>query len=81
MCTRLLSAIQRLGIMPVTPMRFGVSCCSRLRLHRVDKFDPVTSGCKVEHSNEALGELVISGGKGAVGFEVADHALDPIAHA
>jgi len=47
----------------------------------VDKFDPVTSGCKVEHSNEALGELVISGGKGAVGFEVADHALDPIAHA
>ena len=45
----------------------------------MDKFEPVFDGGEVEHSGEALGELVVSGGDGAVDFEMTDHALDAVA--
>jgi hypothetical protein len=45
----------------------------------VDKFDPVTRACDVEHSKEAVGELVVAGGDSSIDLEVADHALDAVA--
>ena len=41
-----------------------------IRLGRVDKFDPVTRGCEVQHSKEGIGELIISCGDGALDLEV-----------
>ena len=35
----------------------------------------------MEHSEEAVGEFVVAGGEGAVGFEMADAAFDPAAQA
>lgn len=45
----------------------------------MDKFDPVSCCGEMKHSEEAVGELVVSGGDGAVDFEMTDHALDPVA--
>ena len=45
----------------------------------VDKFEPVSGSGKMDHSEEAVGELVIAGGDGAIDFEMAEHALDAIA--
>ena len=45
----------------------------------MDKFEPVSGGGEVDHAEEAAGELVITGGDGAVDLEVAEHALDAIA--
>ena len=44
----------------------------------MDKFEPVSFSGEVEHSEEAAGELVVSGGDGAVDLEVAEHALDAV---
>jgi len=33
----------------------------------------------MDHSEEAVGKLVVSGGVGAVDFELSEHALDAIA--
>lgn len=45
----------------------------------MDKFEPV-SGCgKVDHAEEAVGQLIVSGGDRTVDLEVAEHALDAIA--
>ncbi len=49
------------------------------KLGGVDKFEPVSGGGEVDHAEEAVGHLVISGGDGAVGLEVAEHALDAVA--
>ena len=48
-------------------------------LGRVDKFEPVSRGGEMNHAEEAVGELVVAGGGGAVDFEVAEHALDAVA--
>ena len=45
----------------------------------MDKFEPVFDCRQVEHAEEALGELVVSCGDGAVDLEMADHALDAVA--
>lgn len=45
----------------------------------MDKFEPVSGGGKLDHAEEAVGKLVVSGGNGAVDLEMAEHALDPIA--
>lgn len=45
----------------------------------MDKFEPV-SGCgEMDHAEEAVGQLIISGRDGAVDFELAEHAFDAIA--
>lgn len=48
-------------------------------LGRVDKFEPVSCCGEMEHSEEAVGEFVVSRGDGAVDFEMTDHALDAVA--
>ncbi len=45
----------------------------------MDKFEPVSGGGDVNHAEEAFGELIISGGDGAVNFQTAEEALDVIA--
>ncbi len=45
----------------------------------MDKFEPVFDGGEMEHSEEALGELVVSRGDGTVDFEMTDHAFDAVA--
>lgn len=50
-----------------------------LNLGSVDKFEPVSGGCEIDHSEEAVGKLVIAGGDGPVDFEMAEHALNAVA--
>ena len=45
----------------------------------VDKFEPVSGGGDMDHAEEAFGELVVSGGDGAVDFQTAKVAFDVIA--
>ena len=33
----------------------------------------------MDHAEEAVGQLIVSGGDGAVDFEMAQHALDAVA--
>lgn len=44
----------------------------------VDKFEPVSCGSDVDHAEEALGELVITGGDGAVDFQATEKAFDMV---
>jgi len=44
----------------------------------VDKFEPVSGGGDMDHAEEAVGELVVAGGDGAVDFEMTEHALDAV---
>ena len=45
----------------------------------MDKFEPVSGGSDMDHAEEAVGQLVVSGGDGAVDLELAEHALDAVA--
>ena len=45
----------------------------------VDKFEQVSGGGEMDHSEEAVGQLIVSGGDGAVDFELSEHAFDPVA--
>ncbi|TWH84519.1 hypothetical protein IQ25_02274, partial [Novosphingobium taihuense] len=45
----------------------------------VDKFEPVSGGGEMDHPEEAVGQLIVSGGDGAVDFKLPEHALDAIA--
>lgn len=45
----------------------------------VDKFEPVSGGGEMDHSEKAVGQLIVSGGDGAVDLELPEHALDAIA--
>ena len=45
----------------------------------MDKFEPVSGGGEMDHAEEAVGQLIVSGGDGAVNLEVAEHALDAVA--
>lgn len=45
----------------------------------MDKFEPVSGGGQVEHTEETFGELVVAGGDGAVDFEMTEHAFDAVA--
>lgn len=44
----------------------------------VDKFEPVSGGGDMDHSEEAVGKLVVAGGDGAVDLEMAEHAFDAV---
>ena len=39
----------------------------------------MSSSGEVDHAAEAVGQLVVAGGDGAVDLEVAEHALDALA--
>lgn len=45
----------------------------------MDKFEPVSGGRDMNHVEEAVGQLVVSGGGCAVDLEVAKHAFDAVA--
>jgi len=45
----------------------------------VDKFEPVSGGGEMDHSEKAAGQLIVSAGNGAVDLEVSEHALDSVA--
>lgn len=45
----------------------------------MDKFEPVSGGGKMDHSEEAIGQLIVSGCDGAVNLELSGHSLDAIA--
>lgn len=49
------------------------------RLGCVRKLEPVSGGREMDHSEEAVGQLIVSGGDGAVDLELPVHALDAIA--
>lgn len=40
----------------------------------VDKFEPVSGGGEMDHSEEAVCKLVVAGGYGAVDLELSEHA-------
>src|SRR5579883_1704294 len=44
----------------------------------VDKFAAIAESRQMQHTEEALGKLVIAGGDCAVDFEMAEHALDAV---
>lgn len=44
----------------------------------VDKFEPVSGGGDVNHTEEAFGELVVAGCDGAVNFQAAKEAFDVV---
>ena len=44
----------------------------------VDKFEPVSGGGEMNHSKEAVGQLIISSSDGAVDLELSEHALDAV---
>lgn len=48
-------------------------------LGSVDKFDPVSGGSEMDHSEEAVCQLVVARRDGAVDLKVAEHALDAVA--
>jgi Icc-related predicted phosphoesterase len=45
----------------------------------VDKFEPVSCCGEIGHAEEAVGELIVAGGDGAVDLEMPKHALDAVA--
>lgn len=45
----------------------------------MDKFEPVSCGGEMDHSEEAVGQLIVSGSDCAVNLELSEHALDAIA--
>jgi len=50
-----------------------------LSLGGVDKFEPVSGGCDVDHGEETFGKLVVSGCDGAVDFQTTEEAFDLVA--
>lgn len=44
---------------------------SSQKLGSVDKFEPASRGSEVDHAEEAVGELIVTGGDGQVDFEMA----------
>jgi hypothetical protein len=46
----------------------------------VDKFEPVSCGCEMDHSKEAVGQLIVSGGDARSGRLIrASYALQSAA--
>ena len=45
----------------------------------VGKFEPVSGGNDLNHAEEAFGELIVSGGDGAIDFQSSEEAFDVIA--
>ena len=59
----------------IARLNFGRS----LSLGGVDKFEPISGGGEMDHSEEAVGQLIVSGGDGAIDLELSEHAFDAIA--
>ena len=55
-----------------------VTLASLQVLGGVDEFEPVSGVGDMYHAQEAGGELIISGGNGAVDFQTAEHALNAV---
>lgn len=68
----------RIGNMPMLA-RKSRHVRKHRRLSGVDILDPEADCGELEHGEEALGELVVSGGDGVVDLEPAEHALDAVA--
>ncbi len=49
-----------------------------LALGGVDKFEPVSGGGKMDHSEKAVSQLIVTSGDGSVDFEMSEHALDAV---
>lgn len=45
----------------------------------MDKFKPVSGSGEMDHPEETVGQLVVSGGNGTVDLEMAEHALNAFA--
>jgi hypothetical protein len=45
----------------------------------VDEFEALSGGSDVDHAHEAVSELIVAGGDGAVDFQMAEHPLDAMA--
>ena len=45
----------------------------------VDEFEQVAGGSDLDHAEEALGELVVSGGDRSIDLEMTKQALDTVA--
>ena len=45
----------------------------------VDKFEPVSGSGEMDHPEEAVGQLIVSGGDGTVDLKLSEHAFDAIA--
>lgn len=45
----------------------------------MDKLEPVSGGGEVDHAEEAVGQLVVAGGNGAIDLQMPEHALDAVA--
>jgi len=48
-------------------------------LGSVDKFEPVSGGSEMDHSEETAGQLIVSGRDGAVDLKLAEHSFDAVA--
>ena len=62
-----------LGFAPI-----GSGGCGQIipTLGGVEKFEPVSGGGEMDHSEEAVSQLIVSGGDGAFDLELPEHALD-----
>lgn len=59
-------------------MKYCAAACSMMA-NRADKFEPVSGGSEMDHTEEAVGQLIVSGSDGAVNLELSEHALDAVA--
>ena len=55
------------------------AACSSSRFRRRGQIEPVSGGCDLDNSKEAVGQLILLGRLGAVDLELTEHALDAIA--
>jgi hypothetical protein len=68
---------ERKRISPVHVVQFITGDAKRA-LGGVDKFDPISGGGNKDHTEEALGELIVPGCDSAVDFQTDKVALDII---
>ena len=68
--------LNKTDLLPTFPRAFQYMPFSVFKLGSVDEFEPVSCGGNMNHADETLGELVVSGGNGAVDFQSAKHPFD-----
>jgi hypothetical protein len=56
----------------------AVAAGAAVMLGCVDKFDPVSGCCEIQHAEKGFGELIVACRNGAVDLEMADDPLDPV---
>lgn len=45
----------------------------------MNKFEPASGGCEMDHADKAVGQLIVSGGDGTVDLDLSERALDAVA--